>query len=63
MLEKAQIMDGAGINRALTRIAHEVIERNKRCSRGSYWLEFSPGGAAGLPSYRKIKEYEGVEIL
>ena len=29
MLEKAQIMDGAGINRALTRIAHEIIERNK----------------------------------
>ncbi|NLY10427.1 MAG: bifunctional pyr operon transcriptional regulator/uracil phosphoribosyltransferase PyrR [Firmicutes bacterium] len=27
--EKAQIMDADGIRRALTRIAHEIIERNK----------------------------------
>jgi pyrimidine operon attenuation protein/uracil phosphoribosyltransferase len=27
--EKAQIMDGAGIARAITRIAHEIAERNK----------------------------------
>lgn len=27
--EKAQILDGNGIRRALTRIAHEIIERNK----------------------------------
>lgn len=27
--QKAQIMDQAGIRRALTRIAHEIIERNK----------------------------------
>lgn len=29
MKQKAQIMDQAGIRRALTRIAHEIIERNK----------------------------------
>ena len=28
MREKAQILDGAGISRALTRIAHEILERN-----------------------------------
>ena len=27
--EKAQILDGAGITRAITRIAHEIVERNK----------------------------------
>lgn len=29
MLEKANILDEQAINRALTRIAHEIIERNK----------------------------------
>lgn len=29
LVEKAQIMDEAGIGRALTRIAHEILERNK----------------------------------
>lgn len=29
LMEKAQIMDEAGIGRALTRIAHEILERNK----------------------------------
>ena len=27
--EKAQILDQAGIQRAVTRIAHEIVERNK----------------------------------
>jgi pyrimidine operon attenuation protein/uracil phosphoribosyltransferase len=29
MEPKALIMDEAGINRALTRIAHEIVEKNK----------------------------------
>lgn len=29
MREKAQIMDNDGIRRALTRVAHEIVERNK----------------------------------
>lgn len=29
MIEKAEIMDESGIMRAVTRIAHEIIERNK----------------------------------
>lgn len=29
MIDKAEIMDESGINRAVTRIAHEIIEKNK----------------------------------
>lgn len=29
LIEKAQVMDGEAIRRALTRIAHEIVERNK----------------------------------
>ena len=29
MIEKAEIMDESAIMRAVTRIAHEIIERNK----------------------------------
>lgn len=29
MTKKAELLDSAGINRALTRIAHEIIERNE----------------------------------
>ncbi|HHZ14364.1 MAG: bifunctional pyr operon transcriptional regulator/uracil phosphoribosyltransferase PyrR [Caldicoprobacterales bacterium] len=62
MLEKAQIMDGAGINRALTRIAHEIIERNK----GVQGVVLVGIQRRGVPlAFRlaeKIKEYEGVEI-
>lgn len=28
---KAEIMDGTGVNRALIRISHEIIEKNKGC--------------------------------
>ena len=62
MLEKAQIMDEAGINRVLTRIAHEIIERNK----GIQDVVLIGIQRRGVPlAYRlanKIKEYEGVEI-
>jgi pyrimidine operon attenuation protein / uracil phosphoribosyltransferase len=60
--EKAEILDGDGLRRAITRIAHEIIEKN--------------GGAAGLvvvgirrrgiPLARrlaeKIREFEGIEL-
>ncbi|HZJ56887.1 MAG TPA: bifunctional pyr operon transcriptional regulator/uracil phosphoribosyltransferase PyrR [Clostridia bacterium] len=62
MLEKAQIMDEAGINRALTRIAHEIIERNK----GIQGVVLIGIQRRGVPlAYRlaqNIKEYEGVKI-
>lgn len=45
MKEKARIMDKAGIDKALTRIAHEIVEKNKGtkdlaiigiCTRGAF---------------------------
>ena len=62
MLEKAQIMDEAGINRVLSRIAHEIIERNK----GIQDVALIGIQRRGVPlAHRladKINEYEGVEI-
>lgn len=62
VLEKAQIMDEAGINRALARIAHEIIERNK----GIQGVVLIGIQRRGVPlAYRlaqNIKEYEGVKI-
>ncbi|HZJ82646.1 MAG TPA: bifunctional pyr operon transcriptional regulator/uracil phosphoribosyltransferase PyrR [Clostridia bacterium] len=62
MLEKAQIMDEAGINRALTRIAHEIIEKNK----GTKNLCLIGIQRRGVPLARrlanKIDEYEDVKI-
>lgn len=62
MKEKAQILDQAAINRALTRIAHEILERNK----GVDDLILIGIKTRGIPlSERlraKIKQIEGVEI-
>lgn len=62
MLEKAQIMDEAGIDRALTRIAHEIIEKNK----GTKNLCLIGIQRRGVPLARrlanKIDEYEDVKI-
>ena len=61
MLEKI-IMSGEEIRRALTRIAHEIIERNK----GANNLVFIGMHTRGVPLARrlasKIKEFEQVEI-
>lgn len=57
--EKARILDGDGIRRALTRIAHEIIERNK----GTENLVLIGIRRRGVPLARrlaeKIKEIEG----
>ncbi|MFY9176941.1 MAG: bifunctional pyr operon transcriptional regulator/uracil phosphoribosyltransferase PyrR [Caldicoprobacterales bacterium] len=62
MVEKAQIMDEAGINRALSRIAHEIIEKNK----GVEDVVLIGIQRRGVPlAYRlanNIKKYEGVEV-
>ncbi len=62
MKEKAQIMDEAGINRVLTRIAHEIIEKNKGIGN----VVLIGIQRRGVPLARrladKIKEYEGVDI-
>ena len=59
--EKAEIVDGEGLRRAITRIAHEIIERND----GAQDLVLVGIRTRGVPLAerlaRKIKEFEGIE--
>ena len=59
--EKAEIVDGEGLRRAVTRIAHEIIERND----GAKNLVLVGIRTRGVPLAErlalKIKEFEGVE--
>lgn len=62
MKEKAQILDQSAINRALTRIAHEILERNK----GVENLVLIGIKTRGVPLSERLKEkinqIEGVEV-
>ncbi len=62
LVEKNQIMDPDGMRRALTRIAHEIIEKNK----GTQDLVLIGIRRRGVPLAErlraKIKEIEGVEL-
>ena len=59
--EKAEIVDGEGLRRAITRIAHEIIERND----GAKNLVLVGIRTRGVPLAerlaQKIREFEGVE--
>lgn len=62
MKEKALILDKAGIDRAITRIAHEILEKNKG-AEGLALVGIQRGGvhlARRLAA--KIREIEGVEV-
>ncbi len=60
--EKAQIMDAEGIRRALTRISHEILEKNK----GTQDLVLIGIRRRGVPLAQriaaKIKEIEGTAV-
>ncbi|ACV63167.1 phosphoribosyltransferase [Desulfofarcimen acetoxidans DSM 771] len=62
MKEKAQILDAQGIQRALTRIAHEIIERNK----GTENLVLIGIRRRGVPLANrlaeKIRQIEGTSV-
>lgn len=62
MQEKAQILDSEGIRRALTRIAHEILERN----RGTGDLVLIGIRRRGVPLAQRIagliKEIEGTGV-
>lgn len=62
MQEKAQILDAEGIRRALTRIAHEILERNK----GTRELVLIGVRRRGVPLAQRIaaiiKEIEGTSV-
>lgn len=62
MLEKAQIMDETGINRVLTRIAHEIIERNKGIQNVALIGIQRRGVPLAQRLAEKILEYEGVQV-
>jgi len=60
--EKAEIIDGEGLRRAITRIAHEIIERND----GAKNLVLVGIRRRGVPLAerlaRKIQELEGIDV-
>jgi pyrimidine operon attenuation protein / uracil phosphoribosyltransferase len=60
--EKAQIVDAEGLRRALTRISHEIVEKN----HGTADVVLVGIRRRGVPLARrireKVKEFEGVEL-
>ncbi|SHH06621.1 pyrimidine operon attenuation protein / uracil phosphoribosyltransferase [Thermosyntropha lipolytica DSM 11003] len=60
--EKARIMDEAAMKRALTRIAHEIIERNKGVENVALVGIRRRGGPLAERLARKIEEIEGVKV-
>lgn len=63
MKKKVQLLDEKAINRAITRIAHEILEKNK----GSKDIVIVGIKTRGVPLaerlVKKIKEIEGTEVL
>ena len=57
---KAQIMDGQGMSRALTRIAHEIIERNEGASKIALVGIVRRGAALAPLLADEIAKIEGV---
>ncbi|PLY02872.1 MAG: bifunctional pyr operon transcriptional regulator/uracil phosphoribosyltransferase PyrR [Desulfuromonas sp.] len=60
--ETIEILDSDGINRALTRIAHEILEKNKG-SEGLVLIGIRTGGAyLAAELHRKIMAIEGHDV-
>ena len=63
LIEKTQIMDEEGMRRAITRIAHEIIEKNK----GTEGLALVGVRRRGVPLAERLAtrifEIEGVKLL
>lgn len=62
LVEKAQIMDEAGIGRVLTRIAHEILERNKGVSGVMLVGIRTRGVPLSQRLAERIAEIEGVKV-
>ncbi len=61
--ETIEILDADGVNRALTRIAHEILERNKGVN-GLALIGIRTGGAyLASQLQQKIVEIEGESVL
>ena len=59
---KAVIMDETAINRALTRIAHEILERNEGCENLALVGIVTRGDLLAKQLVDKIEEIEGVRV-
>ena len=59
---KAVIMDETAINRALTRIAHEILERNEGCDNLALVGIVTRGDLLAKQLVDKIEEIEGVKV-
>lgn len=62
MLEKAEIMDEDGIKRAITRISHEIIEKNKGVDNLALIGIQRRGVILARDIAKKIMEVEGKEV-
>ncbi len=62
LLEKKVIMDEIAIKRAITRIAHEIIEKNKGVERVALIGIRRRGGPLALRLAEQITEIEGVKV-
>lgn len=59
---KAVIMDETAINRALTRIAHEILERNEGCENLAIVGIVTRGDLLAKELVDRIREIEGVDV-
>src|SRR5690625_8010308 len=62
MNKKTELMDEAAVNRALTRIAHEIVERNKGGENLIVVRIKTRGVKITNRLQKKIKEIESVEV-
>ncbi|NLJ41635.1 MAG: bifunctional pyr operon transcriptional regulator/uracil phosphoribosyltransferase PyrR [Clostridiales bacterium] len=62
MQGETKIMDEAGINRVLSRIAHEIIERNKGIQNVALVGIQRRGVPLAKRLAQRIKEFEGVQV-
>ena len=59
---KAVIMDETAVNRAMTRIAHEILERNEGCEDLALVGIVTRGDLLAKKLVEEIKEIEGVDV-
>ena len=59
---KAEVMDSVAIDRALTRIAHEVLEANKGCEGLALAGIVTRGAHVAVRLAERIRAIEGVEV-
>ncbi len=59
---KAVIMDEASVSRAMTRIAHEILERNEGCENLAIVGIVTRGDLLAKELVDKIREIEGVDV-